>query len=175
MSDLVLLRHCWAGDRDDFPGDDTQRPLDVRGQRQAAELPERFAAARIRPGRIVSSPLVRCRASVEPLAAAWSVAIVLDDRLAEVEPALVGGDGWAAAAWYAARAVRVVEQHHEPGTTTVLCSHGELLPALAGALAGRGGADLGGGPDLARKAMAKGSAWIVDPVTGAVTGEVPAP
>jgi 8-oxo-dGTP diphosphatase len=63
---LVLVRHASAGDREEWDGDDRLRPLDSKGRKQAAQLPDVVATTPIR--RIVSSPYVRCVETVQPLA-----------------------------------------------------------------------------------------------------------
>ena len=73
---LVVVRHARAGHRSEWEGDDRLRPLDKKGRKQAARLPEVLAELEIH--RIVSSPSLRCMQTVEPLAAA---------RGLEVEPA----------------------------------------------------------------------------------------
>lgn len=77
---VLLLRHARAGERAAWTGDDTLRPLDDRGLRQALALRELAQRA---IGRIVSSPYRRCVETVEPLAEALGIPIELDDRLAE--------------------------------------------------------------------------------------------
>ncbi|MEZ0363282.1 histidine phosphatase family protein [Mycobacterium sp. pUA109] len=57
--------------------------LDDKGRTQAAELVERLAGLPL--AAVVCSPLLRCRRTVEPLAAALELAPVIDDRLAEVD------------------------------------------------------------------------------------------
>jgi broad specificity phosphatase PhoE len=106
----VLLRHVSAGDREDWDGDDRLRPLDARGRRQAAELVELLGPLGLR--RVVSSPYVRCVASVEPLAAALGLPVEQDDRLAE-------GAGGSAR-----------ELVHEDGV--VCCTHGDIVEDIIG-------------------------------------------
>jgi 8-oxo-dGTP diphosphatase len=77
---VLLLRHARAGERAAWTGDDTLRPLDDRGLRQALALRDLAQRA---IGRIVSSPYRRCVETVEPLADALGIPIELDDRLAE--------------------------------------------------------------------------------------------
>ncbi len=77
---VLLLRHARAGERAAWTGDDTLRPLDDRGLRQALALRDLAQRA---IGRIVSSPYRRCVETVEPLAEALGIPIELDDRLAE--------------------------------------------------------------------------------------------
>ena len=45
---LVLVRHASAGDPDEWQGDDRLRPLDKKGRKQAARLPEVLAGIRSR-------------------------------------------------------------------------------------------------------------------------------
>ena len=77
---VLLLRHARAGERAAWTGDDTLRPLDERGLRQALALRDLAQRA---IGRIVSSPYRRCVETVEPLADALGLPVELDDRLAE--------------------------------------------------------------------------------------------
>lgn len=111
---LLLLRHATAGHR--RPGDDADhlRPLDERGRRQAAALPEQYA--RFDVERILTSPFVRCRQTVEPLAEALGLPIEERAELAE-------------GATEAATRALLVEA---AGTTAVLCTHGDILVQLLG-------------------------------------------
>jgi 8-oxo-(d)GTP phosphatase len=106
----ILVRHASAGDRRDWEGDDRLRPLDAKGRRQAEELVEQLAAHS--PRRVVSSPYVRCVATVEPLAAELGLEVELDERLAE-------GAGRAA-----------VELLREDGV--VACTHGDVIVDVLG-------------------------------------------
>jgi 8-oxo-(d)GTP phosphatase len=185
---VVLLRHAWAGDRDEYEGDDRERPLDAHGRRQAEALPahltahgviagagpggpdERPAGAAEQPAVaapvLVSSPLVRCRDTLEPLAAAVGTTVLLDEDLAEVDPPLRSEDGWPDAAWFGARAVRAVDRAAlaaSSGATVIVCSHGEVLPALLATIAARSDHDVPTAIDLTAKALAKGAAWVLDP------------
>jgi 8-oxo-dGTP diphosphatase len=78
---LVLVRHAWAGSRDDWAGDDRNRPLDGRGREQAEHLVELVSDLRVE--RILTSPYVRCVQTVEPLAAARGLGLELCDELGE--------------------------------------------------------------------------------------------
>ena len=109
---FVLVRHGHAGDKRLWEGDDALRPLDGRGRRQAAGL---VASLRhVDVTRLLSSPRLRCRQTLQPLAhrlalpvTTWDVLSPdadvrrLDRRLAD--PRLHGA---------------------------VLCTHGETLDAL---------------------------------------------
>ena len=78
---MILLRHALAGDRDEWVGDDSERPLDERGERQARELVDRLAELPI--DEILTSPAVRCVQTVQPLAAARGLEVVVRDELSE--------------------------------------------------------------------------------------------
>jgi 8-oxo-dGTP diphosphatase len=78
---MLLMRHAWAGHRDDWDGDDRERPLDRYGREQAAALVDRLEPYPI--DAIMTSPYVRCVATVEPLAAARGLEAELRDELTE--------------------------------------------------------------------------------------------
>jgi phosphohistidine phosphatase SixA len=110
---LLLIRHAWAGDRDDWEGDDRERPLDERGRRQAEELVERLQPYPIEA--ILSSPARRCVETVEPLARARGLEIELRPELGEDRQE---GEGVALVRSLAGRDVAV-------------CGHGGLEYSLA--------------------------------------------
>jgi 8-oxo-(d)GTP phosphatase len=178
---IVLLRHGWAGDRAAWDGDDRYRPLDALGRAQAAALAHHLEARvpgglGARPA-IVSSPAVRCVASVAPLAEHHGVTVATDVRLEEVSPPGRSRDGWSDGPWLAGRALAALDEvtgRTDGERTIVVCSHGEILPALLAAFAGRAGIGLPDDLDLTRKALAKGAAWWLDPTREAVR-TIPAP
>ncbi|MCC5950180.1 MAG: histidine phosphatase family protein [Nitriliruptoraceae bacterium] len=157
----MLLRHAWAGVRGEDPVADRRRPLDERGRRQAQALPDLLAARGIHPTVLLSSPATRCLDSLAPLAGVLGLPVERDERLLEVAPPLQARDTWAQASWYAARALASLEASAGTDGVCVVCSHGEILPALLGALAATRDLDLRDGPDLTHKAMPKGGAWWV--------------
>jgi phosphohistidine phosphatase SixA len=112
---VVLLRHASAGDRDDWPGEDDERPLDKKGRRQAKALVEEFAHYEF--GRIVSSPAVRCVQTVEPLAERLGLDIEARDELAEG----------------ARREEALALVAEVRGSGAVLCTHGDVVVELLGA------------------------------------------
>jgi 8-oxo-dGTP diphosphatase len=77
----ILVRHASAGDREAWDGDDRERPLDERGQGQARELVSRLAPFAV--DAIYASPALRCRETVEPLAAARGLQVVVREELGE--------------------------------------------------------------------------------------------
>jgi 8-oxo-dGTP diphosphatase len=134
---VLLVRHAVAKRRRDWTDPDRLRPLTSKGLAQAAGLVGLLAPYGV--ARIYSSPYVRCVQTVEPLAAELGLAVEEIDELAE------GADD---------AAVRVVEDLG--GTTAVLCSHGDVVPAMLATLAPhafRGRESL---------PIAKGSTWVVD-------------
>ncbi|WP_405058909.1 histidine phosphatase family protein [Kribbella sp. NBC_01505] len=136
---LDVLPHCSSVSRDGWQGADDERPLSDKGFKEAAILAT-LAAAGVQA--VYTSPAARCRQTVEPLAEIVGAPITLDDRLREAsgfaEPAVwtegifapigqaLGG------AWVAGRGIAVVDElvSRHSGGHAVLCSHGDLIPAV---------------------------------------------
>ena len=78
---VILVRHAAAGERSRWSGDDRLRPLDERGRRQATELAEALASRGVE--RVLTSPYVRCRQTVDPLAETLGLAVEERVELAE--------------------------------------------------------------------------------------------
>jgi 8-oxo-(d)GTP phosphatase len=170
---VLLVRHAWAGERGAVP-DDRTRPLDARGRRQAAALHDHLDAGLQMRGHpplgdhdgslLVSSPLVRCTATLAPLASALGLRLATDDRLAELEVPLSSRDGWPDAAYLGARALAALDEAAARTRDTgalVLCAHGEILPALVGCLAGRDELVTPVPVDLTSKRLPKGGTWLL--------------
>lgn len=134
---MVVLRHASAGKRGAWRDDDRKRRLDERGRRQAAQLVGLLADVEL--SRILSSPFLRCIETVEPLAGARGLKVDIVETLAE---------GNSHAAYALLREVR--------GTSSLLCTHGDIVPALLGEVASDG-VDLGSDP-----ACPKAGAWILE-------------
>jgi phosphohistidine phosphatase SixA len=119
---LLLLRHATAGRRDPAANqaEDRLRPLDERGLRQAHGLLALYSGYDIE--RVLTSPYVRCRQSVDPLAAELGLPVEERAELAE-------GAG-EAEAW------GLVEEL--AGSTAVFCTHGDILGLLLGEEAEKG-------------------------------------
>src|SRR5262245_59107022 len=103
-----LIRHAKAGRREDAGPNDRSRPLTRAGEYQARCLVEQFDGQRVE--RILSSPHLRCRQTVEPLAARRGLSVEIVPCLAEETPTdavleLVG---------------------RLDARATVLCSHGDV-------------------------------------------------
>lgn len=144
MARLVVIRHAEAGDRKQWAGDDRLRPLTSEGFRQAEGLVELLSVLDITE--IRSSPYVRCRQTVEPLAAARSLPILEDPDLAEggsldqlLDRAALSGDGcWAA------------------------CTHGDVLHDVLRHLPERDAAGEEPG-------HAKGGSWVLEVERSGIT------
>jgi 8-oxo-dGTP pyrophosphatase MutT (NUDIX family)/phosphohistidine phosphatase SixA len=138
---VLLVRHAKAGKSDAWQGDDDLRPLTVPGQRQAEVL--RTLLPLFGPRRAYSAPQLRCRQTIEAVAADLEEPILTEPRLSE--------GGYAADP--AAALDRLIEMAAEPGGPAVVCSQGGVIPDLVRALAGKAGLTLRDAPS------AKGSYW----------------
>lgn len=78
---LYLLRHADAGDPEAWRGDDADRPLSDKGERQAERLGAFLADVGFRTDAIVSSPKVRARRTAEIVGEAIGSGVRLDPRL----------------------------------------------------------------------------------------------
>ena len=137
---LIVVRHGIAIAKRRWDGADARRPLTASGARQARLLGARIG--RYRPDEVISSPTLRCRQTVEPVATRAGVA-VQDSELLAV-------DGGARAIQLVRRLVRT----RPAGATIVLCTHREVLVEALPALAAEFGVRLGHRPP-----GAKGSYW----------------
>jgi phosphohistidine phosphatase SixA len=77
----LLVRHASAGERDEWQGDDSLRPLDKKGRRQANALAGTLAE--LGATRLLSSPYVRCMQTLDPAAARLGLPIEEHQELAE--------------------------------------------------------------------------------------------
>jgi phosphohistidine phosphatase SixA len=134
---FVLVRHADALAKKTWPGPDTDRPLSPLGHQQSVHLVE--ALGDVALSGLFSSPTVRCRQTLEPLAVARGLPIVDDPRLARDAPvgALLSALGRCddGALW---------------------CTHGEVFDQLAAAATNHGAARF-----LPTAKTAKGGLWIV--------------
>jgi phosphohistidine phosphatase SixA len=140
---VLLLRHGRAGGRRDWDGPDQLRPLSKRGRGQATALVELFDPFPVK--RILCSPYLRCLETVEPLAEALGVEI---ERRREL--------GEASGIHESIPLLRELA-----GTTGVVCTHGDIVPAVLEGLAEWDGMLLPDDVDFP-----KGSTWVLDEVRG---------
>jgi 8-oxo-dGTP diphosphatase len=134
---VLLIRHGYAGEREDWPGPDEIRPLDDRGVAEARELAELLLV--FAPQRLVSATPDRCRQTLLPLAVATGVPI-------EIDPSF---DETADPARSTTRLQDLATGGVEP---VVICSQGKLIPRVVAQLTG-------GTPD--EYATPKGSGWML--------------
>jgi phosphohistidine phosphatase SixA len=109
---LMVVRRADAGDKRAWEGPDMLRPLSPTGHRQAEGLVIRLEDYPV--DRILCSPTLRCRQTVEPLAR---------DRLLPIEPAPTLGVDTSPA--------QLLAVFWDPELrNTVLCTHGEGIDLL---------------------------------------------
>ena len=68
-----VIRHAVALDRRSWHADDWTRPLTPGGQAQARAIAERYVPSS--PDRLVSSPALRCRETLQPIAEAFGLPV----------------------------------------------------------------------------------------------------
>jgi 8-oxo-dGTP diphosphatase len=145
---VYLLRHGEAKSRRRWAEADDLRPLNKQGRLQADALVDALAEVPI--ARVLASPSVRCRKTVEPIAAARGVRLEPDARLAEG----TGSEG-------ALELLDTLED--DPARAAILCTHGDVVQLTVQHLEAAG--VVFEGPILA----AKGAAWVLHGSGGAVT------
>jgi 8-oxo-dGTP diphosphatase len=144
----VLLRHTSAGDKNRWRGEDALRHLDSRGRDDAFRLTlmESYGALRV-----LSSPTARCVETVLPLATRMGVAVTTADEF--------GIDGLGPGP---GRFTALLREE----VPTLVCTHGELIPALLGhALDSLGARERP--HDLT---LRKGHFWVLHVAGGALAG-----
>ncbi|MGV8876875.1 MAG: NUDIX hydrolase [Rhodoglobus sp.] len=119
---MIAVRHGTAVAPESWDGPDATRPLMHRGTDQANIIAGGIAA--FAPTRILSSTAARCLATVAPLAQRTEVEIKPNTDISQ--------DAYASDAQ---AVTAVVAKRLRKRRTTVLCSHGPVLPQIIGALA----------------------------------------
>jgi 8-oxo-dGTP diphosphatase len=133
---IYLVRHAKAGERRVWEGDDEARPLSKHGWRQSEAIAERLTKKGATS--LYSSPYVRCMQTLQPLGQRLGVEVEAERRLYEGEPF-----------------EPVLDLLGEVSTGAVLCSHGDIVPAVIEALARRG-MEVETRPD-----WRKGTIWVL--------------
>jgi 8-oxo-dGTP diphosphatase len=144
---VFVVRHVKAGDRKKWKGaPDAERPISGRGRAQAEALAKRLAGESV--SRLVSSPITRCVQSLVPLGELCGLPVETDERL---------GEG--------ASFEQSLALLRELPDRAVVCSHGDVIPDLIGALARRG-------MEIATPAdWRKATLWVLDGPEGARTAD----
>lgn len=146
---LLIVRHASAGRRSSWKGEDSERPLDKRGQRQAEALTGLLCA--YRPAQMFTADVQRCRQTLRP--------VVLAAGLPLTEEHMFSEDGYRAEP--AAAVARLIELA-ATGIPTVVCSQGKSIPGLLDGLCAALDGKLRGDP-----AIRKGGAWLAHLCWGA--------
>ena len=144
---ILLVRHGHAGSKAAWVGDDARRPLSEHGRDEAVALVGLLGA--YAPVRILSSPLLRCLQTVEPLAIELGVAVE--------ESALLVPDAGAAALGF-------VRSLHDQEGAVVVCTHGEVIQEVQVAFRDDGVPGVG-----RQRGRAKASTWVLELTDGKVT------
>ena len=151
MITIELVGHMDAGDRRLWTEDQDLRPLSEVGRRQAARMAEALANGPV--DGLYSSPALRCRQTLEPLAARCGLPIVTMPELRETDgflpppgwdglpPDMTPAIGGAYAAGRASSALRQIMIGRQEGRV-IACSHGDVVPALIACLIGANGLSL---------------------------------
>jgi phosphohistidine phosphatase SixA len=120
-----LVRHACAGDKTRWAGPDLDRPLDEAGIVQAEALADELESVPVR--RVVTSPAVRCRQTVEPLAHRHGVPVEpLAGLLPDGEPDYLLG------------LIAALDDGASAGIP-VVCTHGETMRPLLATVRQAGG------------------------------------
>jgi len=135
---IFLVRHAKAGDRIHNAHEDRKRPLSKPGWAQAEALADKLLDAGA-TGPLISSPFVRCRQTLEPLAKRLDLEIIRDDSLSEAKPF---------------EPMLALMQSTPDGS--VLCSHGDMIPDMIAGLERRG-CHITSAPH-----WKKGSVWVLE-------------
>lgn len=142
---IYVVRHGKAGSRSAWTEPDVLRPLTKAGRRQAVAIADAFADAGV--ATILSSPYVRCRQTVEPLAERLRLPVDLSDALEEGAPLV--------------ETLALLDKLGDD--PAVLCTHGDVVGELLGHCVRHGVAvDVG--------LLAKGSTWVFETEAGAIVG-----
>ena len=134
---IYIVRHAKAGKRSEWHDDDDLRPLSKTGWRQAELVAEQLKKLSITS--LISSPATRCVQTLEPLAQLTKLKLEIDKRLLE------HGD-----------VADMLEIAEEVEDSTVLSSHGDMIPELIKTLERRG-MKIESKPD-----WRKASVWVIE-------------
>jgi 8-oxo-dGTP pyrophosphatase MutT (NUDIX family)/phosphohistidine phosphatase SixA len=139
---VLVVRHGTAGSKSRYSGDDTKRPLDKQGRAQAEALVPQLLAFGATD--VYAADRLRCRQTLEPLAAELGVSIHNEHTLTEEAYAKNPKRS-------RSRMLRIAAQAGTPA----ICSQGKVIPDLVAWWCERDGVR----PDKARNH--KGSTWVL--------------
>lgn len=119
---IIALRHGKATSPSEWAGPDATRPLLPRGETQALSIAPGIAA--FRPAKLISSTAVRCTTTTAPTARLTGLPVAQKDAISQDAYTSRGTE-----------VTSVVAKRLAKRTTTVLCSHGPVLPQIIAAVA----------------------------------------
>ena len=114
---LVLLRHAKAVSRDEWQGDDDDRPLDDLGENQARRLLAIYQVFNL--SQIHTSDAVRCYSTVEPMAKGLGIKLEVTGKLSE--------SGYRKDK---ERAFDYAKELLKEDSNSLICSHNPILPKM---------------------------------------------
>lgn len=163
---IIALRHGKAVSPESWDGPDATRPLMQRGSDQAASVAPGLAA--FRPSHLISSTASRCADTIAPTARLTGLDVT--------EKASISQDAYSSGA---EKVTKLVQKVFDRAETTVLCSHGPVLPQIISAAVGATGSGYAGSLSRAA-ALSTGEFAVIHvpvehPETGVVAVEVHSP
>ena len=138
---LILLRHAKAIERQEWAGEDTDRPLSSLGERQAKRMLTNFLPFAVEE--IHSSSAVRCYEGITPLARGLNVDFFFTDSLTE-EVFHKNNE----------RPFKYVQRLLVNDFTTLVCSHNPILPSIVSAFVDKFGVE------VPSTKLEPGDAWV---------------
>jgi len=114
---FILLRHAKAITRDEWPGDDDDRPLDSLGSYQVDRLVPIYGVYKLE--QIHSSDAIRCFDTVNSLARKLDIALEVSEKLSE-----------SAYKKDKERAINYCKDLIKEDKSILICSHNPILPKL---------------------------------------------
>lgn len=143
---IVLVRHGKAMPPENWDGPDHTRPLLQRGLNQAKAIARGIAA--FGPTRVISSPAVRCLATIDPLSRLLDATVTVKSGISQDKYRASGE-----------KPRKLVNKEVARRAGSVVCSHGPVLPQLLGAIAEVGNGEALTG--MARLDMATGQFAVI--------------
>jgi len=119
---IIALRHGKAVPPQSWDGPDSTRPLLQRGVDQALSVAPGIAA--YRPSKLISSTAERCLRTIGPTARVTGLEVREKPQISQ-DGYQLGGEA----------VTKIVAKRLRKATTTVLCSHGPVLPQIIDAVA----------------------------------------
>ncbi|MGZ3499648.1 MAG: phosphohistidine phosphatase SixA [Vulcanimicrobiaceae bacterium] len=120
---LYFLRHGQAGERDEYKGNDFDRPLTDEGRERMAREAKTIAQLQLAPDLIITSPLVRAKQTAEIVAER----LKMRDRLIDDER--LGLD-------FGLGELRQILQEHANASALLLVGHDPSMSQTVGQLVG---------------------------------------